>query len=50
LEILYAVAQKFKKTTAKKIVELSHREEAWLQNHEKRSEISYDYTFGMGGI
>jgi len=48
--ILKAVAEKFKDTNTIDLVNYSHLEEAWLQNHESRNTISYNYAFGMKGL
>lgn len=41
LEVLEAVKKNLCPLSTKKIVDLSHEESAWLQNHEKRETISY---------
>ena len=50
LAVLKAVAAKFGKTTGKEMVEISHRESAWLENQKEKSVISYDYGFGLSQI
>jgi len=46
MEVLNKVVQKFKKASSKNLVNISHKEKAWIENHEKREKISYQkYAF-----
>jgi len=47
LVILESVVDRFKTTSTKDIIEISHQEEAWKQNEKDRSAISYEYAFEM---
>jgi putative zinc finger/helix-turn-helix YgiT family protein len=47
LKILNLVANKFEKATTKEIIETSHQEKGWIENHEKRSVIDYSYGFDL---
>jgi len=44
---LYAVVERFKSTTTDEIIEISHREKAWLENKEKYDLINYLYAFDL---
>ncbi|WMX14727.1 type II TA system antitoxin MqsA family protein [Aureispira sp. CCB-E] len=45
LDVLNAIEKKFKKYNTKKIVNASHEELAWLDNHETKSIIDYSYAY-----
>lgn len=45
LGILESVVDRFKTTSTKDIIEISHQEEAWKQNEKDRSIISYEFAF-----
>jgi len=47
LDILSDVAEKFKSTSTKDIIEISHKEEAWIKNKSKSSLIDYKYGFDL---
>lgn len=47
LEVLEEVAQMFKETNTKKIIELSHQEKAWVENQNNKSFIDYKYSFDL---
>ncbi len=47
LDILEELARKFENTSTRSIVDLSHREKAWLDNEQARTLISYDYAFDL---
>jgi transcriptional regulator with XRE-family HTH domain len=49
-KILEGIAQKFKNTTVKEIVELSHKEIAWKNNNASRDLISYQLSVGLIGV
>lgn len=50
LRMLGHISQKFKKTKASKIVQISHEEEAWIANQESKSFISYNYALELKGV
>lgn len=50
LQTLEKVASVFKETSTREIIELSHLEEAWKQNAETKSEISYQYAFELNHL
>ncbi|HSJ69350.1 MAG TPA: type II TA system antitoxin MqsA family protein [Anditalea sp.] len=50
LSILEMVSEKFKNTKPYEIVELSHRESAWLENEHSRSFISYHYAMDLKAV
>lgn len=50
LEILDLVRERFKKTKPFEIVEISHREKAWIDNEKSRSFISYNYALDLKAI
>jgi putative zinc finger/helix-turn-helix YgiT family protein len=41
------IAEKFKNTTAMEIVEISHKEPAWIENIEGNKPISFEYAFRL---
>lgn len=46
VSVLNEVTKKFKKSSSRDLVKVSHKEQAWLENHEKREKISYQqYAF-----
>ena len=47
LQILNLVANKFKNTSTKEIIEVSHKEKAWIENNEERKLIDYKYSFEL---
>ena len=47
LDVLHLVAKKFEETSTADIIEITHKEKAWLQNKENRSLISYNYAFEL---
>jgi putative zinc finger/helix-turn-helix YgiT family protein len=47
LEALRAVALWFKDVSASEISEISHLEQAWLDNQTDSAVISYDYAYGL---
>ncbi|MEN8155909.1 MAG: type II toxin-antitoxin system antitoxin SocA domain-containing protein [Bacteroidota bacterium] len=47
LEILNAVADRFKNTSTNEIIEISHREKAWIDNNTDRKLIDYNYSFEL---
>jgi uncharacterized phage-associated protein len=50
LKTLERVANAFKQTSATKIVELSHMENAWKDNEKDKRAIRYDYAFELKQI
>ncbi|WP_047451898.1 type II toxin-antitoxin system antitoxin SocA domain-containing protein [Alistipes sp. ZOR0009] len=47
LAVLESVASRFKEVTTQDIIEISHREKAWLDNQDERKLISYQYGFEL---
>jgi uncharacterized phage-associated protein len=51
LKTLQTVAEKFKKTSTKEIIDISHKEKAWKENFENGKQvISYKYGFELGQV
>ena len=50
INTLMTVASRFKKTTTKEIVALSHEENAWIKNIENHNMISYLDAFTLKAI
>jgi putative zinc finger/helix-turn-helix YgiT family protein len=44
------IAEKFKNTTAKEIVDISHKEPAWIENKDGNNQISFEYAFQLKTI
>lgn len=47
LDVMEKVKEQFKGKSTKAVVEISHRETAWLENHEDKSLINYDHAFDL---
>jgi putative zinc finger/helix-turn-helix YgiT family protein len=47
LETLNRIVDRFKNVSASEIVELSHKEPAWVQNEKDKRDISYKYAFDL---
>jgi len=47
LQILDMVAARFKHTSTKEIIEISHKEKAWLENDAEKKLIDYNYSFDL---
>ncbi|WP_436415947.1 type II toxin-antitoxin system antitoxin SocA domain-containing protein [Petrimonas sp.] len=47
LQILHSVAEKFKNTSTNKIIEISHKEKAWIENNDGKKLIDYRYGFEL---
>jgi len=47
LRQLEEVAERFKKTSTMEIIEISHREKAWIDNEKGRKIIDYKYSFDL---
>ena len=47
LRILESVAERFKETSTNEIIEISHKEKAWLDNNAERKLIDYNYSFEL---
>lgn len=50
LQYLERVANQFSKTTPNEIVEISHKELAWIENELKREFISYEYALELEDV
>jgi len=47
LDILNSVAERFKNTTTNEIIEISHKEKAWIENYSEKKMIDYNYSFEL---
>jgi putative zinc finger/helix-turn-helix YgiT family protein len=47
---LKEVAERFKTTSTKDIIDLSHQEEAWIAEERQKNMISYNYSFFLKNI
>ncbi len=47
LRLLTEVAERFKNTSTDEIIEISHKEKAWIENNEDKKLIDYKYSFEM---
>jgi hypothetical protein len=47
LKELEEVAARFKNTSTSEIIEISHREKAWIENEKGRQIIDYNYSFDL---
>ena len=47
LQILELVAERFKNTSTNEIIEISHKEKAWIENNSERKLIDYNYSFDL---
>ncbi|MFA6702556.1 MAG: type II toxin-antitoxin system antitoxin SocA domain-containing protein [Dysgonamonadaceae bacterium] len=47
IQILELVAERFKNTTTTEIIEISHKEKAWIENYEEKKLIDYNYSFEL---
>lgn len=47
LKILNSVAERFKNTTTNEIIEISHKERAWIENNADSKLIDYNYSFEL---
>lgn len=47
INVLHKVASTFEKTTTNDIIEISHLENAWRENEQTKSVISYEYAFEL---
>jgi len=47
LQILNSVAEQFKDLSTNDIIEYSHKEKAWIENHEETKVIDYKYGFEL---
>ena len=47
LKILNSVAERFKNTSTNEIIEISHKEKAWIENNAERKLIDYNYSFEL---
>ncbi len=50
LQILDWVAEKFKNTSTNEIIEISHQENAWIENAEENKLIDYNYSFDLKAL
>jgi uncharacterized phage-associated protein len=47
LDTLQSIVSKFKDKNASEIKDISHKEEAWLNNNKSKSLIDYSYAFEL---
>jgi transcriptional regulator with XRE-family HTH domain len=47
LVILISIAERFKNTSSSEIIEISHKEKAWIDNNSERKLIDYNYSFDL---
>ncbi len=47
LQVLEAVAERFRNTSTNEIIEISHKEKAWIENNAERKLIDYNYSFEL---
>jgi len=47
LRVLESVAQRFKDTSTQEIIDISHKEIAWIENNVERTLIDYTYGFEL---
>lgn len=50
LDILKKIESQFKDATTRDIVDISHKENAWKENHPTRNLIDYSYGFELKGV
>jgi len=50
LKVLNEVKEKFKDAPTQKMIEISHDEKAWIENHEGHKKISYWYGWELKGV
>jgi uncharacterized phage-associated protein len=44
---LDTVAERLRNTSTSEIIEISHKEKAWIENQEERKIIDYAYGFDL---
>ncbi len=47
LDVLQIIATRFRDTSTNEIIEISHKENAWIQNEKKKQIIDYKYSFDL---
>lgn len=47
LTVLDIIAERFRSTSTNEIIEISHREKAWLANKDEKKLIDYNYSFDL---
>ena len=47
LNVLDAIIERFRNTTTNEIIEISHKEKAWIENEAERKIIDYNYSFEL---
>lgn len=47
LEVMERVAERFRKTSTNEIIEISHKEKAWIENYPVQKIIDYNYSFEL---
>jgi hypothetical protein len=47
LQTAQYVIDKFRNTSTKEIITISHQERGWIENIDKKNKISYDFAFDL---
>jgi len=47
LNVLELIAKRFKETTTREMIDISHQEKAWIDNQAERKLIDYSYSFEL---
>lgn len=47
LKIIEAIANRFQNASTNEIIEISHKEKAWIENESERNLIDYSYSFDL---
>ena len=47
LQVLESIAERFKNTSTNEIIEISHKEKAWIDNNQEKKLIDYNYSFEL---
>jgi uncharacterized phage-associated protein/DNA-binding transcriptional regulator YiaG len=47
IQTLNTIAERFRDCTATQLVEMSHKEKAWIDNHKEKRLIDYNYSFDL---
>ncbi|HNS29663.1 MAG TPA: DUF4065 domain-containing protein [Tenuifilaceae bacterium] len=47
LQVLELISERFRNTSTNEIIEISHKEKAWIDNHAENKLIDYNYSFEL---
>ncbi|HEV2479545.1 MAG TPA: type II TA system antitoxin MqsA family protein [Puia sp.] len=50
LHVLHKISERFKGKTTRQIIDISHKEPAWMDNADERGRISFEYGFDLKNI